>query len=60
MKEKFGDKLDVKIYTLDSDEAKPYAHEFKSSTNVLLGNDWVPLDIAIEKSKMEDFLSQNL
>lgn len=60
MKEQFGDRLDVKIYTLDSEEAQPYVHEFKGSTNVLLDNDWVALDTAIEKNKMEDFLSQNL
>jgi len=60
MKEKFGGKLNVKILTLDSKEAKPYAQNFKGSTNVFLNNEWVPLGIAIDKSKMEDFLSQNL
>jgi hypothetical protein len=60
MKEKFGEKLDLKIYTMDSEEAKEYALEFKGSTHVLLVNDRVPLDVAIDKSKMEDFLSQNL
>lgn len=60
MKEKFGENLDVEIYTLDSEAAKPYAHEFRSSTNVLLDNEWLPLDVAVDKSKMEDFLSQYL
>jgi hypothetical protein len=60
MKEKFAGKLDVKIYTLDSEEAKPYVLEFKGSTNVLLNNEWVPLNVAIETSKMEEFLAQNL
>ncbi|MFO8083763.1 MAG: hypothetical protein R6U27_05535 [Desulfobacterales bacterium] len=60
MKEKFGEKLDVKTYTLDSKEAKPYALEFKGSTNVLLNNEWVPLNVAIESSKMEEFLAQHL
>jgi hypothetical protein len=60
MKEKFNERLDVKIYTLDSEEAKPYALEFKGSTNVLLDNEWVPLSVAIEKSKMEAFLVQHL
>lgn len=60
MKEKFGDRLDVGIYTLDSTEAKPYADEFKGSTNVLLNNEWVPLEVAIEANKMEQFLTQNL
>lgn len=58
MKEKFGGKLDVKIYTTDSEEAKGYL--FKSSTNVLFQNDWVPLDVATDKSKMDAFLSSKL
>ncbi len=60
MKEKFDGNLDVKIFTLDSEEAKPYALEFKGSTNVLLNNEWVPLGIAIDKGQMADFLSRNL
>jgi hypothetical protein len=60
MKEKFGKKLELKIYTMDSEEAKEYAPEFKGSTHVLLDNECVPLDVAIDKSKMEGFLSQNL
>jgi hypothetical protein len=38
----------------------PYALEFKGSTNVLFNNEWVPLSVAIETSKMEAFLAQNL
>lgn len=60
MKEKYGEGLDVKIYTLDSDEAKEYALQFKGSTNVLFNKKWVPLDAAIDRSKMEDYLSRNL
>ncbi|PIE68004.1 MAG: hypothetical protein CSA23_00990 [Deltaproteobacteria bacterium] len=60
MKEKFSAKLDVKTFTLDSEEAKPYALQFKSSTNVRFNDEWVPLDVATDKSKMEDFLSQRL
>jgi len=60
MKEKFGEKLDLKIYTMDSEEAKEYTSAFKGSTNVLLDNEWVPLDVSTDKSKMEGFLSQNL
>jgi hypothetical protein len=55
MKEKFGEKLDVKMYTTDSEEAKGYT--FKISTNVLFENEWVSLDVATDKSKMETFLS---
>ncbi len=60
MREKFEGRLDVKIYTLDSEEAKPHAHKFKGSTNVFLNNEWVPPRIAINKSKMEEFLLQKL
>lgn len=60
MKEKFAGKLDVKIYTLDSEEAKPYALQFKGSTNVLLNNEWVPLGVATDTSQMETFLSEKI
>ncbi|MGB5159243.1 MAG: hypothetical protein WBN77_17610 [Desulfobacterales bacterium] len=58
MKEKFGAKLDVKIYRTDSEEAK--GHTFKGSTNVLFENEWVPNDVATDKSKMDAFLSQTI
>jgi hypothetical protein len=60
MKERFADELDVKIYTIDTEEAKEYALAFKGSTNVLFENDWVPLGVAIDKAKMETFLSEKL
>ena len=60
MKERFEGRLDVKIYTLDSEEAKAYAHKFKGPTNVFLNNEWVPVRIAIDRSKMEEFLLQKL
>jgi len=60
MKERFGEKLNVKIHTLDSEEARPYALEFKGSTNVRLDNAWVPLNVAIDTGKMEEFLAQHL
>ncbi len=58
MKEKYGDRLDVKIYTTDSIEAMPY--QFRSSTNVLLDQEFVPVDIATDKSRMDAFLSSKL
>jgi len=58
MKEKFGAKLDVRILTMDSEEAKEYS--FRSSTNVLYQGDLLPQSVATDKSKMEDFLSQKL
>jgi hypothetical protein len=58
MKEKYGDRLDLKIYTLASKEAEPY--NFRSSTNVLLEKETVPIDVATDKTKMDAFLSSKL
>jgi hypothetical protein len=58
MREKFPGSLNVHIHTTDSEEAKGYT--FKSSTNVLLDNEWVPTDVAIDNEKMENYLSQKL
>lgn len=58
MKEKYGDSLQLKVYTTDSKEAVPY--RFKSSTNVLLEKELVPLDIALDRDKMDVFLSSRL
>jgi len=57
MKEKFGEKLDVRIHSLDSEEAKEHAFAFKGSTNVLFDKEWVPLIVAIDKTQMDTFLS---
>ena len=56
MKNKYGKKLEVKIYTTDSEEAKPY--NFKSSTSVLFQKELVPIEIATDSKKMEVFLFQ--
>jgi len=58
MKEKYGSSLELNIYTTDSEEAKEY--NFKSSTNVLFEKELVPVDIAIDKQKMDAFLSRKL
>jgi hypothetical protein len=58
MKAKYGDRIELKIYTTDSKEAMPYG--FRSSTNVLFNNEHVPVDIATDRKKMEDFLSSRL
>jgi len=58
MKAKYGDRLELKIYTTDSKEAEPY--HFKSSTNVLFEKEFVPVDIATDKNKMEVFLLSKL
>jgi hypothetical protein len=58
MKEKYGSSLELNIYTTDSEEAKEY--NFKSSTNVLFEKELVPVNIAIDKQKMDAFLSRKL
>ncbi len=58
MKKKYGKKLELKIHTMNSEEAKPY--NFKSSTNVLSQKEPVPIDIATDSKKMGVFLSQKL
>jgi len=58
MKEKYTDKLNLRIYTIDSKEAEPY--HFKSSTNVIFEKEYVPVDIATDRSKMDTFLFSKL
>ena len=58
MKKKYGEKLELRIYTTDSEEAKPF--DFKSSTNVLFQRQPVPIDIATDSQKMDVFLSGKL
>ena len=58
MKKKYGEKLELRIYTTDSEEAKPF--DFKSSTNVLFQRQPVPIDIATDSQKMDIFLSGKL
>lgn len=56
LKEKFGEALDLKIYTNDSEEAKAY--ELRAPTTVFVDEKWVPLDIVISREKMEAFLKK--
>jgi len=58
MKKLFGEKLELNIYRTDSEQALKY--DFKSSTNVLLDQELIPLEIATDKSRMKDFLSKKL
>ena len=58
MKDRYGERLDLEIYTTDSKEAEPY--HFKSSTNVIFEKERVPVDIATDRIKMEEFLSSRL
>lgn len=58
MKRKYGDSLELRIYTTDSKEAEPY--HFRSSTNVLFEKELVPVGIATDSKKMDAFLSSKL
>lgn len=58
MKQKYGDRLDLKIYTVDSKEAEPY--QLKSATNVFFEQEYVPVDIATDITAMDAFLSAKL
>ncbi len=58
MKDIFGDLLDVKFHTMDSEEAK--GRKFKGSTAVLLDNEPVPLDVAMDSTRMEAFLTETI
>ncbi len=58
MKEKYADRLDLKIYTIDSKEAEPY--HFRGSTNVIFEKEFVPGDIATDRSRMDAFLFSKL
>jgi len=58
MKKLFGEKLNLNIYTTDSEEARKY--DFRSSTNVLFEGDPIPSEISLDKQKMKNFLSEKL
>jgi hypothetical protein len=58
MKKKYGDRIELKIYTTDSKEAEPY--HFRSSTNVLFEKEFVPVDVATNMDRMDAFLSLKL
>jgi hypothetical protein len=58
MKSLFGEKINLSIYTTDSEEARKY--DFRSSTNVMFEDDLIPLEISLDKQKMKDFLSEKL
>jgi hypothetical protein len=58
MKDKYGNSLELRIYTTDSKEAEP--HHFKGSTNVLFEEEFVPVDIATDINKIDAFISLKL
>jgi len=58
MKNMFGEKITLSMYTTDSEEAKKY--DFRSSTNVLFDGEPIPLEIFLDKQKMTNLLSDKL
>ncbi len=56
MKEKFGDKIILSIFKNDSEEAKAYT--LLSSTSVFVNNKFVPLNIALDKEAMSNYLAK--
>jgi len=58
MKEKYGDKLDLRIHLTHSEEARKY--KLKSAANVLIDNELVPLDVATDRGKMAHLLAQKI
>lgn len=58
MKNNYGEKLNLKVYTTDAEEAQKYV--LKGSTTVLFEKETVPLDIALDKQRMDAFLSSKL
>lgn len=58
MKQLFGGKIDLSIYTTDSEEARKY--DFRSSTNVLFEGELLSPDLSLDRGRMQDFLSEKL
>ena len=58
MKEIFGEKLQLGIHLTDSKEALKY--QFKSSTNVLLNGESVPLEVSTNNEKMKNFINRKI
>jgi hypothetical protein len=56
MKEQFKDAIDVQIHLNDSEAAQGY--ELRGSTTVLVNEQRVPLDVALSKSNMADYLAE--
>ena len=54
MQEIFKDGLELQIHRADSQEALPY--NLRSSTNVFVNDELVPLDVATSDTAMENYL----
>jgi len=58
MKEHFGNKIDVRIYLTDSEEAEKY--DLKSSTTIFVNGNWVSLDIALSEERLRAYLEEKV
>jgi len=58
MKKKFGEDLDLTIYTNDSKKAGSY--DLKASTTVFVDKEWISLDVVTSNERMEGFLNKHL
>ena len=55
MQEIFKEALELQIHRTDSPEALPY--NLRSSTNVFVNDELVPLDVATSDTAMENYLN---
>jgi hypothetical protein len=55
MQDIFKDKLELHVYRTDSPEALPY--NLRSSTNVFINEELVPLDVALDTAAMEQYIA---
>lgn len=55
MKDRFGERIDLAIHLVDSEEAAKY--ELRASTSVFIDGELVPLDVATNADKMEAYLA---
>jgi len=55
MEEIFKDKIELHIHRSDSPEAIPY--KLRSSTNVFVNDELVPLSVATSETEMEKYLT---
>ena len=58
VEEKFGEGIDLKIYTNDSPEAMKYS--IKSATSVFVNGEPVPLETALSQEGMDEFIKKQM
>ena len=58
MQEIFQEKLDLHIHRTDAPEALPY--NLRSSTNVFINDELVPLEVALDGTAMTEYIADLL